>query len=165
MSPHLYKKRKGGPATPLGIDGDSTSYWFNGGDGSPYENQREINAIQFGQQYCGGQDPSAVASCIQQAYDTMGTALDPNGNPILQGGHYEFTYASIQINGQSVDPNDFGCAFSRCGIFNSLDYSHGDGTFHVDMANPWFVPVGSLIHLGGDVIGGNTWWNGGVPSW
>jgi RHS repeat-associated protein len=137
-------------------------YTFTGGDGSILDSQKQLAAIQFGQQACSGQATGAVASCIQQAYDTMGVATDNNGNPAIEGGNYEFTYASIQINGQSVNPEEFGCVFSRCGTFDSLDYSHGDGTFHVDTANPWFVPIGSIAHLLVDIVGGNTWWSGGI---
>jgi hypothetical protein len=53
--------------------------------------------------------------------------------------------------------------FGRCGLFNSMDFSHGDGTFHVDTANSLFFPVGTFVHLFADVLGGNTWWAGGIP--
>jgi hypothetical protein len=33
----------------------------------------------------------------------------------------------------------------------------------VDTANPWFIPIGSLAHFGVDIVGGNLWWNGGIP--
>jgi hypothetical protein len=144
----------------------SAHYYFTGGDGSVVEQQTELNAIQFGQQACKDNDPSAVASCIQQVYDRL-IAQGPTGDP--QGGNYDFSYVnpdgtlSITINGQGVDPTDFGCAFSRCGVFNSLDYSHGDGTFHIDTANPIFFPVGTFVHVGWDLLGGNTWWSGGIP--
>jgi hypothetical protein len=102
-----------------------------------------------------------VASCIQQTYDTVGPAEG------FEGGHYDFNAANIQItiNGENIDTNpaDFGCLGGRCGIFNSLDYSHGGGMFHVDMANVYFFPIGTLVHLGADYIGGHTWWSGGVP--
>jgi len=144
----------------------STKYFFTGGDGSVLEQQRELAAIQFGQQACAGQDAAAVASCIQQVYDQ----LLAQGTPPMQGGNYDFSYANqngnpiIQVNGQFVNPSDFGCSFSRCGVFDSLDYSHGDGTFHVDTGNPMFFPVGSLVHFGWDIIGGNTVWSaGGIP--
>jgi len=85
-----------------------------------------------------------------------------------EGGHEDYDWTSIQIviGEQTIDTNpaDFsGCVFGRCGIFNSLDFSHGDGTFHVDMANVYFIPIGSVIHLAADYIGGQTWWSGGVP--
>jgi len=139
-----------------------TTYWFTDANGNNISNAKTIAAIAFGQQACSGMGAGDVASCIQQTYDTMG---DPVRS---EGGHDDFSVANVRINGQPVNPNDFGCLFSRCGFFNSLDYSHGDytqgtETFHVDMANPWFIPVGSGVHLFGDVIGGNTWWSGGVP--
>jgi hypothetical protein len=137
----------------------STGYAFTGGNGSIFESQKEIAAIQFGQLACSGQSSSAVAGCIQQVYDQLPSSSSGVG---LEGGNYDFTYGNIQINGQSFNPiDDFGCA--RCGAFNTLDFSHRDGTFHVDTANPWFVPFGSVAHLAVDIIGGNTWWRGGIP--
>jgi hypothetical protein len=90
-------------------------------------------------------------------------ALDPNGNPLLVGGNYNFDYTSVMINGQGVDPSEFGCTFGRCDMFDSLHFNFSAGTFHVDTANPWFVPIGSFAHLAADVIGGNWWWSGGIP--
>jgi hypothetical protein len=43
------------------------------------------------------------------------------------------------------------CRFSS----NGLDFSHNDGTFHRDTANPYNFPIGTLEHLGVDVIYGN----------
>jgi RHS repeat-associated protein len=141
------------------------SYSFTGGNGSILERQMELAAIQFGQQACAGQVASAVGGCIQQVYNQLADA----GASALQGGNYDFSYADqsgnllIQINGQYVNPSDFGCPASRCGTFDSLDYSHGNGTFHVDTANPLFFPVGTVVHTVVDVVGGNTWWSGGIP--
>lgn len=142
------------------------TYSFTGGNGSNFERQKELAAIEFGQQACSGQDPSAVAGCIQQVYDQLPSK---SSDVTLTGGNYDFSYKDssgnldIFVNGQAVDPNDFGCAFSRCGTTDSLDYSHGDGTFHVDTGNVWFVPVGTVLHLVVDVLGGQTWWRGGIP--
>lgn len=113
-------------------------------------------------------DTEAIVSCIQQTYDTMTVARDADGNPVLVGGNYQFSWDTIRIDGQPVNPNEFGCLLSRCGIIDSLDYSAGDGhvknSFHVDTANPLFFPVGSIIHFGWDIVGGNTvWWGNGIP--
>lgn len=119
----------------------------------------------FGEQACAGQDSSVVLGCIQQVYN----ALALQSSPPMQGGNYDFSYADatgnllIPIDGQYVDPNEFGCAFSRCGLMDTLDYSHGDGTFHVDTGNPWFFPIGTVAHSFVDLLGGNTWWSGGMP--
>jgi hypothetical protein len=84
------------------------------------------------------------------------------------GGHenYDWTGILITIGDQIIptNPANFsGCVFGRCGTFNSLDFSHGDNTFHVDMGNVYFFPVGTVIHLIADYLGGHTWWSGGVP--
>jgi RHS repeat-associated protein len=139
------------------------SYSFAGGCNGALQCQTQLAAIQFGQQACAGQGTSAVASCIEQVYSQLLLqALDPNF-PLPAGGNYNFSFASIQINGQNVNPNEFGCIFSRCGILDSLDFSHGGGTFHVDTANVWFFPLGTILHTVVDLLGGHTWWRGGIP--
>ena len=72
---------------------------------------------------------------------------------------------SIMINSENIDTNpaDFGCLGGRCGVFNSMDFSHPGTTFHVDMANVYFFPVGTVIHTVGDLWGGHSWWRTGVP--
>jgi len=146
----------------LGVQYTYTMYWFTDQNGNVLSNQKTLAAIAFGQEACSGMDASDVASCIQQTYDTM-------GNPVgFEGGHedYDWTNITITINGAPIDtdPSDFsGCVFGRCGIFNSIDFSHNDFTFHVDMANVFFFPVGTIIHGVADFLGGHTWWRGGVP--
>lgn len=134
---------------------------FNDANGNVVSNQKTLAAIEFGKLVCNGRDTSDVASCIQQTYNSMGPAVG------FDGGHYDFSVANIHItiNGESIDtnPEDFGCLGGRCGIFNSLDFSHGGGMFHVDMANVYFFPVGTLLHTIADVWGGHSWWSEGVP--
>jgi RHS repeat-associated protein len=144
------------------------NYSFSGGNGSVLEQQKELAAIQFGLQAFKHGDCSDALSCIQQTYDTMTVVPNAAGEPMLVGGNYQFSYDSIRINGQPVDPNEFGCLLSRCGIIDSLDYStgnnHAPDSFHVDTANPLFFPIGSIIHFGWDIVGGNTaWWGNGIP--
>ena len=102
-----------------------------------------------------------VASCIQQTYNTMGDSV------AFVGGHDNLDYSniSIVINSENIDTNpaDFGCLGGRCGVFNSMDFSHPGTTFHVDMANVYFFPVGTAIHTVADVWGGHSWWSAGVP--
>jgi RHS repeat-associated protein len=143
-------------------------YSFSGGNGSVLEQQTELAAITFAQLYAtkqGVTDPNDVVDMIQQVYDQLSAQT-----PSLGGGNYDFSYKDadgnllIQINGAYVDPNEFGCGSSRCGILDSLDYSHHDGTFHIDTGNPYAFPVGTLAHLGWDIVGGNTvWLVGGIP--
>jgi hypothetical protein len=143
-------------------------YSFAGGDGTTLEKQKELAAIQLGETKCAGQDPSTVASCIQQAYNTMGIATDKDGKPLLVGGNYNFNYSTVSINGEGIDPKQLGCATlgqqTRCGVIDSLHFHDGTGTFHVDTGNAWFFPVGTMAHFGWDIIGGNTVWRqGGIP--
>jgi RHS repeat-associated protein len=139
-----------------------TNYWFTGGDGSILEQQKELAALTLGQRACDGQDPSAVAGCIQSAYDTLQLRTPAGEKSPLVGGNYNFDYKQVIIPGADISADGLGCVAGRCGISDSLHF-HSDGTFHVDTANPFFFPVGSLAHLGWDVVGGNTVWSGGIP--
>ena len=137
-----------------------TEYSFTGGDGSIFERQKELAAITLGQLYAtqqGVTDPDDVADIIEDVYNTL--------TPISStpaGGNYNWSYLGIIVDGQAVDITDLGCSFSRCGTFDSLDYSHSDG-WHIDTANPYFFPIGTVAHLIVDEFGGNTWWSGGIP--
>ena len=107
------------------------------------------------------------AGCIQNAYDTLAVAPQVGDNG-LQGGNYNFDYTQVMIQGSPIDPTSFGCPADRCGIFDPLHFhtkpnSADFGTFHVDTANPFFIPVGSLAHLVVDIIMGNTIWASGIP--
>jgi hypothetical protein len=94
-------------------------YSFTAGDGSTLEQQMELAAIQLGQSKCAGQDPSTVASCIQQANNTNSVATNPDGSLMLVGGNYNFNYSNVSINGEGIDPTQLGCATigdqTRCG--------------------------------------------------
>jgi hypothetical protein len=148
------------------VPGFSPKYYFTGGDGSIFEQQKELNAIMLGQAYATRQsvtDPDNIADIIQQIYNTLTpAAFNPNGSPKSAGGNYNFSYLGITVDGQPVNVSELGCSFSRCGMFDSLDYSHSGG-FHVDTANPFFFPIGTVTHTFVDVLGGNTWWSGGIP--
>ncbi len=139
-----------------------TTYQFIGGDGSPLEQQKELAAILLGKRACSGQDSSAIASCMQDAFDTLYLKTPVNEQGPLVGGNYNFDLSRLNISGADVGSVGQGCIGGRCGIFDSLHF-HSDGTFHVDTANPLFIPIGSLTHLIYDVIGGNTWWKDGIP--
>lgn len=114
-------------------------------------------------------DPYVLGQCIQDAYNGINTNIGLGGPPI-QGGNYDFSYENashqldITIMGTTFDPSNLGdCLGGRCGIFNSMDFSHGGGTFDVDTANVWFIPVGTVVHTVVDVVLGNTVWSSGIP--
>jgi hypothetical protein len=139
----------------------ATTYQFTGGDGSVLEQQKELAAILLGQKACDGQASSAIAGCMQNAYNSLDLKSPTGKTSPLVGGNYNFDLTKVSIPGGDISPN--GCIGGRCGIFDSLHF-HRDGTFHVDTANVFFVPIGSFTHLIFDVIGGNTWWRtGGIP--
>jgi RHS repeat-associated protein len=150
----------------LGIDQDTTQYWFDNAPDNAYENQKEFDAVQLGETACAGGDAGDIASCIQQVYDTMG---DANGAPSsLVGGNYNFSYANVTIDGQSLDPSSLGdCADSifgdRCGYMPSIHFDPSAETFHVDTANPLNFPIGTAFHLVVDYILGNTALSSGIP--
>jgi RHS repeat-associated protein len=79
--------------------------------------------------------------------------LDSNAAPnLLEGGNFDFanSYVSGALAGQPIF--NLGCTHNRCN--DGLDFSHGDGTFHLDTANPYSGLGGAVMHLGVDVIGG-----------
>ena len=66
-------------------------------------------------------------------------------------------------NGQPDLIQTSGCLSGRCGLSPSL-HVHADGTMHLDTMNSFsLMGVGAIVHLFVDVIGGNTWWAGGIP--
>jgi RHS repeat-associated protein len=140
---------------------DETTYQIKDASGNIISSQKALAAILFGEEACKGMNPGDVAECIRQTYNTMKLAG-------FVGGHEDYDWSTIKITiGDQVIPtnpaNFSGCVFGRCGTFNSLDFSHGGNTFHVDMGNVYFFPVGTVIHLIADYLGGHTWWSGGVP--
>src|ERR1700722_1853778 len=147
----------------LGIDQDTTTYFFNYCS-DPEECQAEKDAIQIGQSQCTG-NAGDVADCIQSIY----AQLDTQANARIDGGNYNFSYANLQIQGESFDPSDLNdCSdYSpfgyRCGIMPSLHFDVETQTFHMDTANPFNVPSGSIIHLAVDVILGHSVFSSGIP--
>jgi RHS repeat-associated protein len=149
----------------LGIDRDTTQYWFDNPPDNPYENQKEYDAIQVGEAACAGGDAGDVAGCIQQVYETMG---DADGAPdSLEGGNYNFSYANVMIGDMQFDPTNLGgCGGPfgyRCGDMPSMHFNLDAQTFHVDTANPQNFPFGTAVHLVVDYILGNTTLSSGIP--
>ncbi|MFQ5875687.1 MAG: hypothetical protein ACE5JL_18065, partial [Dehalococcoidia bacterium] len=90
----------------------------------------------------------------QQLYGAQ--VLDPDDPkaPKLEGGNWKFLVPS----GVSVP----SCPYDRCGASPSL---HVEGQYvHLDTANPFrSFPIGAVVHLGVDLILGNTFWATGIP--
>ncbi len=127
-------------------------------------NRREDAATQLGIAVCKQQNNSDVEGCIQQAYDGLEVDPDFGDGTGLEGGNYNWSYDGLKINDEQVNPAGFDdCIAGRCGSFNSMDFSHGDNSFHIDTSNVYGVlGVGALVHLFADVIGGTS---GGVVEY
>jgi len=150
--PELQVFRTGTQYVPVGADLSSVLV-----------QQKVLAAILIGKLACGGQAPSAIAGCMTQVYDQL-ALRDGDPATALHGGNYNFDYSQVAVNGVAFDPSEYGCLGNRCGVFDSLHFNPDTQSLHVDTANPWFVPIGSLAHLLVDVIGGWTWWSGsGIP--
>jgi RHS repeat-associated protein len=147
----------------LGIDQDSTQYYFDNAPDNPYENQKEYDAIQVGEAACVTGDAGDIADCIQQVYNGMGGPIQTDP----EGGNYNFSYANITINGEPLDPQSLlGCGDGfgwRCGDMPSIHFNLNVQTFHVDTANPQNFPFGTAVHLIVDYILGNTVLSSGIP--
>jgi hypothetical protein len=89
-------------------------------------------------------NPNAIGSFIQaNPFSTSGQ---------LAGGNFDFQGASLF---SSLECPDATCDL---GAIGTLDFSHGDGTFHLDTADPYSFPGGTLLHFGVDVVLGNLWY-------
>jgi len=108
---------------------------------------------------CAG---NMTAECAQEVYDslTLNASVGTNG---LKGGNYNFNLSGLSAYGLSIDLT--GCSANRCDVFNSLHFNSAINptSVHLDTANPYIFPVGSLAHLFVDVILGNTVWASGIP--
>ena len=85
-----------------------------------------------------------------------------NGGIPLAGGNFDFPNSTINANGNASSFN-FNCGFTgRCNFggngFATLDFSHNNGTFHLDTGNPWDFPFGTAAHTLVDVFLGNYWY-------
>lgn len=77
-------------------------------------------------------------------------------NAKLAGGNFDFS--NLDEDGDPIF--DFGCDQERCdlGGIGTLDFSHDDNTVHLDTADPFNFPWGTLEHFGVDFILGNLWY-------
>jgi hypothetical protein len=90
---------------------------------------------------------------------TLGHPANPfNPDTVqLQGGNFDFTIPVDQFGNYLLD---FGCSHERCdeGSLGTLDFSHNDGTFHLDTADPFNFLGGPFMHLGVDLLLGNVFY-------
>jgi len=94
-----------------------------------------------------GVDPGRIAAFI---------AANPFSDSVqLVGGNFDFN----NLNAQGNAIINVLCPQQRCdeGELGTLDFSHNDGTFHLDTSNPFNFPWGTLEHLV-DVGLGNFWY-------
>jgi RHS repeat-associated protein len=85
-------------------------------------------------------------------------AYNKNGGLTLEGGNFHFP--SEDANGISIF-SSFSCGSTkRCdvGSLGTLDFSHNDGTLHLDTADPFNFPVGAFTHGLVDVFLGYYWY-------
>jgi hypothetical protein len=88
---------------------------------------------------------------------TQATSLFEKGDLPLVGGNFDFpgklaVYSTIDLK---------GCVSERCNVqgIGTLDFSHKqDDTFHLDTANPWDFPGGTLLHVLVDLFLGNIYY-------
>jgi RHS repeat-associated protein len=104
-----------------------------------------------------GENPNEVGAFVS-ANSSPDWASVANG-----GGNFDFS-----ATGPGYDFTGLGsaCPYGRCdeGGLGTLDFSHDYGTsFHLDTGDPYNFPTGTFTHGWYDVIGGNTWWGGGIP--
>jgi RHS repeat-associated protein len=76
----------------------------------------------------------------------------------IEGGNVNFFSLGTDSVGQSFNFTAFGCSNERCdeGALGTLDFSHNNGMFHLDTADPYSGVWGALAHFGVDLILGNT---------
>jgi hypothetical protein len=94
---------------------------------------------------------SAFESAVLAQYNSL------QGIP-LEGGNFDFVNSTVDASGNPSSFN-FGCLGGRCVVgdygFSTLDFSHGNGTFHLDTGLPWDFPFGTIAHVFVDVYLGN----------
>jgi hypothetical protein len=106
---------------------------------------------------------AAALAAAGQSQSTIDEFMALNGSPNwatipIEGGNFDFQGASLFTGLANI------CPWKRCdeGSLGTLDFSHDDGTFHLDTADPYNFPGGTLVHIGIDVLGGNFGW-GVIP--
>jgi len=77
----------------------------------------------------------------------------------LEGGNFDFPYGKTNFGLQ--------CPQERCdeGSLGTIDFSHHNGTLHLDTADPFHFPAGTLLHGLVDVFLGNFWYQAIPRPW
>jgi hypothetical protein len=129
----------------------------------PKDQQKQKLAIQLGETACHGQSTDAVAGCIGDVYNSP--KFTDAG---LKGGNFEFNTTGVTVQQNDLEQmvkasgdcsSGLGNSY-RCGNWNSIHFV--GSTVHLDTANPFNLAL-APVHLGFDVIGGNTFWKNGIP--
>jgi len=80
----------------------------------------------------------------------------------LHGGNYDFADQTVNSADKSTSfSSEWKCPQDRCdlGSLGTLDFSHGDGSFHLDTADPYNLLRGGIfVHGLVDVVLGNVWY-------
>jgi hypothetical protein len=93
-----------------------------------------------------------TVACAEKVYGELGNL----GEVGLKGGNYNFLLGDLK-------PDMSSCMLNRCSFFDSLHFNFAKGTVHLDTANPYIFPVGTLVHLVADYMLGHTVWASGIP--
>ncbi len=95
---------------------------------------------------------------VHQEAITAFIAANPFSTSVqLAGGNFDFANP-LNDQGNPIISLDCGQT-ERCdqGAFGTLDFSHNDGTFHLDTADPYNIR-GALEHFAVDIVLGNIWY-------
>ncbi len=101
----------------------------------------------------GALQAAGVSSDKIQAFINANNSFDSNTVQI-EGGNFDFLNPVDQFGNPIID---LSCPMERCdeGRLGTLDFSHNDGTFHLDTADPYNFPGGTLEHFFVDLFLGN----------
>jgi RHS repeat-associated protein len=153
--------------------GEHHGFWWNVGHALGFVHTDAEKAQIFAEQRAAmlktlvGKLCRSGASGCSSSIDSRLQVATQVGNQGLKGGNWNFYLASGEkdANGNDI-PSSIetqGCGFGRCGLGPSL-HTHSDGSMHLDTMNSFsFFGVGAAVHAFVDVLGGNTWWSGGIP--
>jgi hypothetical protein len=108
-----------------------------------------VAALQAALQAAGVQ-PGRIQDLIS-AFIQENSSFNP-ATVQLGGGNFDFQAQSLGAF--------LNCVNERCdeGGLGTIDYSHNDGTLHLDTADPFNFPGGTFLHTAVDVLLGNLFY-------